>query len=61
MGPWQSWLPAAPAVPTAALAQSTGRGVVEQSPNRRRAIEKPDSARLDEVAALIGRLAVAIE
>jgi len=26
-----------------------------------RAIEKPDSARLDEVAALIGRLAVAVE
>jgi hypothetical protein len=26
-----------------------------------RAIETPDSARLDEVAALIGRLAVAIE
>lgn len=26
-----------------------------------RAVEMPDSARLDEVAALIGRLAVAIE
>ena len=26
-----------------------------------RAVETPDSARLDEVAALIGRLAVAIE
>ena len=26
-----------------------------------RAVEAPDSARLDEVAALIGRLAVAIE
>lgn len=26
-----------------------------------RAVESPDSARLDEVAALIGRLAVAIE
>jgi hypothetical protein len=26
-----------------------------------RAVEKPDSARLDEVAALIGRLAVALE